>query len=169
MPEPGTSARPSLASAPRPAPGSAPPLGAGLRAPARTTSLGSAALGRAVTGGRWRVAEERGDLAATAPPPHRIAGFVLALSLCPPSCSHNAVVFASLNPFGPQSGGPRIPGDYRCGSPALLNPAGPGPADSSSFQKTMSHTASLAVLLKIQDSKAWKNEQVNVGRKKIIN
>ncbi|EDL14457.1 mCG147498 [Mus musculus] len=33
----------------------------------------------------------------------------------------------------------------------------------------MSHTASLAVLLKIQDSKAWKNEQVNVGRKKIIN
>lgn len=116
-PSQAASARPSLASAPRPAPGSAPPWGAGLRAPARTTSLRSAALGRAVTGGRWRVAEERGDLAATAPPPPRIAGFVLALSLCPPSCSHNAVGFASLNPFGPQSGGPVYPETTGVGPP----------------------------------------------------
>lgn len=163
-PSQAASARPSLASAPRPAPGSAPPWGAGLRAPARTASLGSAALGRAGTGGRCGAAEERGDSAATAPPPPRIAGFVLALSLCPPSCSHNAVGFACLNLCGPQSESSFIPGDYRCGCPALLHPEGPGPADSSSLQKTMSHTASLAVLLKTRNSKTWKNEQVWGGK-----
>lgn len=164
-PSQAASARPSLASAPRPAPGSAPPWGAGLRAPARTTSLGSAALGRAGTGGRWRAAEELGDSAATAPPPPpRIAGFVLALSLCLPRCSHNAVDFASLNPCGPQSEGSRTPGDYRCGCPALLHPEGPGPAYSCSLQKTLSLTASLAVLLKIRDSKTWKNGQCGEAR-----
>lgn len=122
-PSQAASARRSLASAPRPAPGSAPPWGAGLRAPARSTSPGCSALLRREggrEGGDGRTLATcggvRGDSAAAAPPPPRIArlaGFVLwfflslAFSLYPLSRSHNAVCvgFACLKPCGPQSGG----------------------------------------------------------------
>lgn len=86
-PSQAASARRSLASAPRPAPGSAPPWGAGLRAPARSTSPGCSALLRREggrEGGDGRTLATcggvRGDSAAAAPPPPRIArlaGFVL--------------------------------------------------------------------------------------------
>lgn len=42
------------------------------------------------------------------------------------------------------------------GAPPPCIPEVPGPADSCSLQKAMSHAASLAVLFKIQDSEAWK-------------
>lgn len=170
-PNQAASARPSLASAPRPAPGSAPPWGAGLRAPARSTSPGFSALRRAGTGGRCRLAEE---CEGTQPPlrrrhPERLGLlalflFSLALSLCPLSRSHNAVGFASLKPCCPPVWGSYIPRDYRCGCPAPLHPGGPGRVDSFCLQKAMSHAVSLAFLLKIQDSEAWKKRQTSARR-----
>lgn len=126
---------------------------------------GPARLGRAGTGGCWLPAEkcEGIQLPLRRRHPESLSLLALflfpALSLCPPSCSHNAVGFAFLKPCGPQSGGvggrrPNILGDYRCGCPAPLHPGGPGPSDSSSFQKTMSQAACLA-----QDARAWKKGQ----------